>query len=244
MARVLSIPPRRWRKMMRDIERGLEAEMAAELARAYVTYLRTWEDTGALVPDLEHERRVDAILTRRAEIAIRAFGGETDRILRKAERKDFAQTLMKLARRYISLEGFRRRITSIAETTREQIIGAVERGFQQGLGQQGVAKYVNDLIPQFTRARAGVIARTETHGAANYGAQGAAAETGLALRKVWIAAEDERTRPDHVAADGQTVEMDDAFQVGDSSMQFPGDPTAPADQVINCRCVHGFVPID
>jgi uncharacterized protein with gpF-like domain len=230
--------------MMRAIERAYEPKIAAELARAYTVAVAQWERTGAVGDIEDHQNNMRRIASEMAAMAVRAFGAETDRLLKRVERRDFAATLAKLAGRYIALEAFRRRIVDIAETTRNQVIAAVARGFDEGLGQSGVARFVLDLVPQFSKARAGVIARTETHGAANYGALGAAKETGLDLRKIWIAAEDERTREDHAQANGQTVGIDDAFDVGGSSLMYPGDPAGPAGQVINCRCTHGYVPAD
>ncbi len=52
-----------------------------------------------------------------------------------------------------------------------------------------------------------------------------------------MAAEDARTRPDHVAADGQRAGMDDPFTVGGAKLSRPGDPEGPPKQIINCRCI-------
>ena len=121
---------------------------------------------------------------------------------------------------------------------------AVARGYEDGLGQAGVAEYIRDLIPSFSDARAGLIARTETHGAANFGANAAAKETGLPLKREWISAEDSRTRSSHDAANGQIVGMDEPFTVGGARLDYPGDPSGPADETINCRCSIGFVVPD
>jgi uncharacterized protein with gpF-like domain len=56
------------------------------------------------------------------------------------------------------------------------------------------------------------------------------------LYKRWLATEDARTRPEHADADGQTVPAHAPFSVGGSAMSYPGDPNAPADLVVNCRC--------
>lgn len=48
---------------------------------------------------------------------------------------------------------------------------------------------------------------------------------------------DDRVREAHRDADGQLRLLDEAFQVGGVPMQYPGDPSAPADLSINCRCV-------
>jgi SPP1 gp7 family putative phage head morphogenesis protein len=228
--------------LMEAIERRFTRAMYRELRRAYLAGLDGWQETGA-VPELpEHAKNVAEIVTRFAEIAVRRFGGTIGAKSRQIERKDFAQTMAKLAFRYISQEAVRQRITSITETTRGNIVNAVQRGFDEGLGQEGVGRYVRDLVPGLSRARANIIARTETHGAANYGAFGAAAETGLELRKEWLAAEDGRTRPDHADMHGTIIGMDDAFQFPGYSLQYPGDPSGPPEAVINCRCTLAFIP--
>ena len=156
-------------------------------------------------------------------------------------KESFAETMTRWAFDYIRAETVRKRITSIAETTRQQVINAIDRGYADGLGQAGVAKYVRGLVPEFSRYRAEMIARTETHGAANYGAGRAARETNLPLNREWIAAGDERTRETHTQADGQIVGMDEPFTVGGAKLMYPGDPDGPAEEVINCRCCVGFI---
>jgi uncharacterized protein with gpF-like domain len=93
--------------------------------------------------------------------------------------------------------------------------------------------------------RANIIARTETHTAANYGAQQAAELTGLNMKREWVSAQDDRTRDtseaDHVDADGQTVGMKEPFTVSGEKLMFPGDPSGSAANVINCRCAVVFI---
>lgn len=60
--------------------------------------------------------------------------------------------------------------------------------------------------------------------------------TGAGWSKVWVTRDDQRERPAHRAADGQTVPLRDYFQVGGVPMRYPGDPAAPPELVINCRC--------
>ena len=62
------------------------------------------------------------------------------------------------------------------------------------------------------------------------------------MKKEWLAAEDDRTRPTHAdAGRGPPIGMDDTFRVGDSDLQFPGDPSGAAEEVINCRCTLGYI---
>lgn len=83
--------------------------------------------------------------------------------------------------------------------------------------------------------RAERIARTETTGAFNAGAQQAYAEEGAGVKQ-WLATPDDRTREEHLEASGQCVPADQPFDVGGFSLQFPGDPSGPAELVVNCRC--------
>jgi uncharacterized protein with gpF-like domain len=48
----------------------------------------------------------------------------------------------------------------------------------------------------------------------------------------------------HAAADGQIVGMEDPFAVGESFLMYPGDPNAPPEEVVNCRCVLGYIVDD
>ena len=56
------------------------------------------------------------------------------------------------------------------------------------------------------------------------------------LEKVWIATNDEKTRPSHVEAHGQRVPLDALFAVGTDDLEYPGDPNGSAEEIINCRC--------
>ena len=59
---------------------------------------------------------------------------------------------------------------------------------------------------------------------------------GLSWKK-WVAHHDDRTRPAHREADGQTVPATDTFTVGGFRMRYPKDPSAPLHLTINCRCI-------
>lgn len=84
------------------------------------------------------------------------------------------------------------------------------------------------------------IARTEIQGAINAGtwasAEATAQITGETLHKAWLATHDERTRVEHVVADGQIVPISTSFSVAGYPMMYPADPFAPGHLSINCRC--------
>lgn len=131
--------------------------------------------------------------------------------------------------------------TLIVGTIRATVVKVITSSIHEGLGERETAKKIQDIVGN-DRASAARIARTEGHSAAGYGAQGAAEASGLDMDKEWAAVEDARTRESHKAADGQTVPMGERFRVGSTTMDFPGDPGAPANEIVNCRCVALYHP--
>jgi len=91
------------------------------------------------------------------------------------------------------------------------------------------------------------IARTETHGAAEatvFTSAGAISNAGFDVTKEWVAAIDSRTREAHADADGQIVDINDAFDVDGEALMFPGDPDGSPDNTINCRCSTVYSQLD
>lgn len=131
-----------------------------------------------------------------------------------------------------------------------EVYGAVaqiiDSATTNGASIPDVTKQVEELFDatdvQKWKNRARTVARTEVVGAYNGGLHDAfsmivANEPDTEYVKRWLATEDQRTRPDHREADGQTVPFGQPFIVGGFQMMHPHDPTAPAKEVVNCRCV-------
>ncbi len=130
------------------------------------------------------------------------------------------------------------KVRRILETTRKIIRQAIVRGNELNEPPRVLAHRIRDETGgEIGRARAQMIARTETHIASQVGSNAAADATGLQLDKEWGATEDARTRLAHSIADGQKVDKNAYFIVGGEHMRFPGDPNGSARNVINCRCV-------
>jgi 2'-5' RNA ligase len=139
----------------------------------------------------------------------------------------------------------RNRLVAIADTVWEHARTELVAGMQAGEGVAKLAVRVASVAADLAQPRAEVIARTEVNGAANAGAIGQVRALDVPARKTWLATEDERTRPDHSAADGQEVGVDETFEVGGESMDRPHDESASAEQTINCRCTMTFsIPED
>lgn len=132
------------------------------------------------------------------------------------------------------------------ETTVEQVYGVIDRGIDSGKTVQQIA---DDLRSKFSDiaeigSRAMTIARTETLTAVSLGQAAAmkdAASVVPNLKKMWVSADDDRTRASHAELHGDVVAHDSAFANG---LQFPRDPGGPAEEVINCRCTWIMVPAD
>jgi len=69
----------------------------------------------------------------------------------------------------------------------------------------------------------------------NYGQKETYASEGIEKLE-WLSTVDNDTRPDHLECNGQIRGIDEPFDVGGESMQYPGDPAGGAGNVCNCRC--------
>jgi len=127
-------------------------------------------------------------------------------------------------------------IRQITETTRTDILSILTEGVQDGDGIETIARTVSEQMEGINRQRARVIARTEIITASNRGSLHGAKRTTEGLVKEWLDSNDSRVRRTHQAADGQQVDMDGSFNVNGSPAQYPGDPSLPARERIQCRC--------
>lgn len=156
--------------------------------------------------------------------------------------EDFADWMARQALAYVTNEVMKKRIKSVADASKQQLVDIIARGLTGGLTNSEIVANLTEALPTLTRFRAEMIARTEIHAAANYGALEAAKGTGLDLEKEWVAnADPERTRQTHREADGQTVGTEEKFVVGNDRLDYPGDPAGSAKEVINCRCAVSYL---
>lgn len=110
-----------------------------------------------------------------------------------------------------------------------------------GISTTEIARQIEAKFSGITIARAGTIARTETHNAASFANHSyhttVSNDLGVKMQKQWLSAQDGRVRPAHAAANGQVVDIDQDFIVDGLPMEYAGDPKGGAANVINCRCV-------
>jgi len=128
----------------------------------------------------------------------------------------------------------------LAEAARRELAAGVDAG-------EDVDQLRARLRAAFTRegaqlgpAREALIAATEATRAWNTATLAAGLEvTGpdRPLVKQWITRRDTKVRDSHHKANGQLRLLDEPFTVGGVAMSAPGDPTAPPEEVCNCRCI-------
>lgn len=89
-------------------------------------------------------------------------------------------------------------------------------------------------------ARAKTVAVTEVHRAWNMGSFAAAQRIDMTdpavLEKKWNTKDDDDVRKSHQRANNQVRVLTEPFDVGGFPLMYPGDPSGPPQQVINCRC--------
>lgn len=83
------------------------------------------------------------------------------------------------------------------------------------------------------RSRAALIGQHEAQVTSMQAATDGAPE---GARKRWQHRSDDRVRTAHRTAGGQVRPLDEPFTVGGAQLMYPGDPSGPADQTLNCRC--------
>lgn len=137
-------------------------------------------------------------------------------------------------------------ITSTSQKKIKRIVGEwVQTAYVDGDSTPELSKFIEAEFEELTPSMATRIARTEVALASNNGALEAVKSLQIPnMFKEWVTANDDRVRDgehggaDHGVMNGAEVSLDEKFGVPpDSLMDGPGDTSAPADQVINCRCV-------
>ncbi len=153
---------------------------------------------------------------------------------------DVRTVLGDLATDYLAVA--RNRLVGVGDTAWDLARGELEQGMRAGEPIDDLTVRVEHVL-DVAEGRARTIARTETLGAVNAGQTVAVRQLGAdAPRfKEWLATADSRTRDTHWVADGQRVRLDERFVVGGASLDYPGDPSGPAREVVNCRCTVLFV---
>lgn len=149
--------------------------------------------------------------------------------------------------RHYALTAAGSRISSITATSEKYIRGAVESAIEyartEGLGviqtRKLIEEYLYESLGSIGKSRAKMIAQTELISASNIASQEGIKSTGLEYRKFWSTSGLAGIRESHIQAQEDSIAVgglqeDELFSNG---LAFPGDPSGPAEEVINCRCI-------
>lgn len=125
----------------------------------------------------------------------------------------------------------------VNDTTWRLLRGSLVVGLRDGETPRDLARRVQSVMGGRIKSSAELIARTEVHQAVQRGSLRAAQSMSIAdsLTKEWVSGGDDRVRESHRDAHGQTVALDDDFDVGGATGPMPGNLGA-AEEDINCRC--------
>lgn len=143
------------------------------------------------------------------------------------------------------LEGRAQRFArEVNETTWTQLKASLGEGISAGESIDTLSARVETVMEGRIQSASTTIARTETVTASNGGTLLSWEQSGVVQSKTWLSALDDRTRDDHIEAHGQTVGLDEDFDVGGDSGPAPGQ-MGSAENDINCRCsmVAGIEPL-
>jgi SPP1 gp7 family putative phage head morphogenesis protein len=128
------------------------------------------------------------------------------------------------------------KITRIDSTIEAALGESLSQGLNAGESIGQLSERVRNVM-QATRARSMAIARTETGFAFNTGRYEGMKQAGIE-RQEWLTARDTSVRESHASIDGQVVMLGEPFTLGSGvTILYPLDPSGPASEVINCRCV-------
>ena len=94
--------------------------------------------------------------------------------------------------------------------------------------------FANVRLPNY---RAEAIARTESIRASNASTNGLFGKWKVPARE-WVATPDGRVRESHMMMDGQVQPTGTPFEspYSGAKLMYPGDPAAPVEETVNCRC--------
>lgn len=116
----------------------------------------------------------------------------------------------------------------------------IAQGVREGWSVDQTALKLQQVFEGVGPATAQLIAQTELTTLVNERALQAALAVNSGqsepLYKVWRTQLDGRVRAAHLSTEGQTVPVDQPFNVGGYSLMYPGDTAAPFRLVARCRC--------
>ena len=142
------------------------------------------------------------------------------------------------------------RVTLVSGTAKQTLIKVTQNLMRDPefmtLGNTEKGRILKSQFNRYSKYQSERLVRTEATNAANFATMESATTIfpGAQMKKEWIASFDDRTRSTHSEAGAsEPIPYNDAFMVGGSLMMYPGDPSGPSAEVINCRCSVAPFPV-
>jgi hypothetical protein len=243
-----------------ELERRVQERIWVRLAKGHETRIRRamvaqYRDAAkkverGITPETVDGSRLEKAIEGIMRDGFEQIGQRTARAIKETQGKagkrrvemspEFEEGMNKYIRLYAG-----RKVVEVDSVTKARIARLVQKGIDEGWSQTETAQAIREAGLIDSAYRSNVIARTESHAAANAGSLESAQESGVVQEKEWIFTEDERTRDgtesefDHTNV--ANVPVDQPFIVSGEELMYPGDPSGSAGNIINCRCAVGYV---
>lgn len=232
-------------KMMRAVERPFAKDIAKEKNRYINKYVSNYK-IGIKSDGLElHQSRIGQIINAYVSKAMPTFARHQINQFKsnklRLEIKTVSSDLTKQSiQQYMNKFGYKK-AGLIARTTYEDIRNVLSKYADIPVTDDELTKEIKD-VSKLSAARSAIIARTETHNATQFANNfiGSFVEQTLEVEmtKAWVSSDDDRTREAHAEMDAENyIGLNDMFVVGDEELEYAGDPSGSAENIINCRCV-------
>jgi HK97 family phage portal protein len=179
-------------------------------------------------PDPDEEAKIqeiyESLIAERGREAAKEIALELEVNLRSQQVSRFIE-----ARKSLGLDG-------AMNTLMQDVRMSLAEGVGLGESLTELATRVSSYLDEAEQGRVLTIARTESVSAFNFATAEAWRQSGEVEAMEWLTARDSVVRDSHAEADGQVANMANGFRVGGSVLEFPGDPSGPPEETINCRC--------
>ena len=213
---------------------GVAASLVSQLDAGLTIPSNEVQVDGLLLADNELVRDGlrEAYLDAYSEAAREAFKRQAAAILDRAGIEVTWQQVESRARQVLQELSFQAS-QRLMERITGDVKGALLRGVDEGLSTREIGNLLRDEIQDLSAKQAEGIARTEVNSAANRGNYLAMEEAQVEFVQ-WIAAQDARTRPTHLAHHALVVRRGERFPNG---LHHPGDREGtPISEWVGCRC--------
>lgn len=240
---------------MRGIEGNVRFDGRAPLAEAWITQYSSELIQGIVQDQIEMVRQhiTEGLAAGRNPRSIaldltgrlnRATGQREGGVLGLTTQQD--QWLLNMRRELESGDPSALKHYLTRESRNKRYDRQIRRSMQEGqrLSDERISIMLRDAENKMLRQRGETIARTEVMKALHKAQDDQLhqmVEKGLVrpeqVRRIWRTAQDNDVRHSHDAMEGQSVGLNEPFTSGNGNqLMYPGDPNAPAEDVINCRC--------